>query len=152
MLPIAVSKSALHCFGVCVRRHLRALNASWQGHCRAFNHACTQVIRRDGQLALSEVTHREGILAGSSKMDDMFMEYAKNRLGVEEFTQWAESNPRDVAVLKHKAWEEVKTAFDGTEGAMIDPMPSLVRAISEEVCHVNILGRHLNHATLKPAA
>lgn len=91
------------------------------------------MVRRDLQLALSEVTHREGILAGSTNMDSMFMDYAKTLLGRDAFEQWAERNPRDVATLKHKAWEEAKVAFDGTAGAIIDPMPSLMRAIPEEV-------------------
>ena len=96
-------------------------------------HLYIQVVRRDLQLALSEVTHREGILAGSTNMDIMFMDYAKDLLGQEHFEHWAAHNPRDVAKLKYKAWEEAKVAFDGTEGATIDPMPSLVRAIPDEV-------------------
>ena len=66
-------------------------------------------------------------------MDIMFMDYAKDSLGQEHFEHWAAHNPRDAATLKYKAWEEAKVAFDGTEGVSIDPMPSLVRAIPEEV-------------------
>ncbi len=40
------------------------------------------MIRRDGQLALSELTYRVGLMAGSAFMDDMFVDFAQpNFLG-----------------------------------------------------------------------
>ena len=87
-----------------------------------------QVLRKDGQLVLSELTHRDGLLAGSSFMDDMFVGFVKELLGHEGFEHRMQQHPQDFSKLKCKAWEEAKLAFTGKTAAIIDPPLSLIRA------------------------
>lgn len=89
---------------------------------------------RNGQLALSELTHRVGLMAGSTFMDDMFVKFAKELLGHEGFDFWTGQNPKDFSKLKCKAWEEAKLAFNGTSDAFIDLPFSLIRSLPDEVC------------------
>lgn len=84
-------------------------------------------------MALSELTHRVGLMAGSAFMDDMFVDFARDLLGRDGFDHWAEQHPHDFSKLKCKAWEEAKLAFDGTAAAAIDPPFSLIRSLPDEV-------------------
>ena len=40
-----------------------------------------QVIRQHGQLALSELTHGVGLMAGSTSIDDRFQQYVRDLFG-----------------------------------------------------------------------
>ena len=73
-----------------------------------------QVLRQDGQLALSEMTHSVGIMAGSTNIDDKFQQHVRDIFGPEDFDDWIWQHPHMFSKIKHKAWETAKKTFDGT--------------------------------------
>lgn len=92
-----------------------------------------QVLRKDGQLVLVELTHRIGLMAGSTFLDDHFVDFVKDLLGQQGFEQWMVQHPQEFSKLKCKAWEEAKLAFDGTDAATIDPPFSLLKSLPDKV-------------------
>ena len=87
-------------------------------------------------------------MAGSTFLDDLFMDYLKELVGRSEFEQWRKIHPEDYIKLRCKGWEEAKTAFNGTCPAAIDPPFSFIRAIPAEV--TSLLTQHMFQPTRCP--
>lgn len=100
-----------------------------------------QVIRRDGQLALSELTYGAGLLAGSTGLDDMFQKHVRELFGPQDFDTWLAENPQMFSKLKHKTWEDAKKAFDNTQDVIIDLPGRVVRSLSDEVTSMSTVQR-----------
>lgn len=92
-----------------------------------------QVLRQDGQLALSELTHAVGVLAGSTNIDDMFQQHVRDLFGPEDFDSWILQHPQMFVKIKHKAWEIAKKAFDGTRGIVLDIPGRMVNSLPDGV-------------------
>ncbi|KAL3145611.1 hypothetical protein ABBQ32_003157 [Trebouxia sp. C0010 RCD-2024] len=79
-----------------------------------------EVLRQDGQLALSELTHSVGVMAGSTNIDEKFQQHVRDLFGPEDFDNWMLQHPQMFSKIKHKAWEAAKKNFDGTKGIALD--------------------------------
>lgn len=92
-----------------------------------------QVIRRDGELALSELTHREGRMAGSTRLDDMFRDYVRELFGPEDFDAWIADRPDVFSKIKDKYWEHAKKEFDGTQDVVVELPARIMNTLPDEV-------------------
>ena len=92
-----------------------------------------QVIRRDGELALSELTHREGRMAGSTRLDDMFRDYVREVFGPEDFDAWIADWPDVFSKIKDKYWEDAKKEFDGSQDVVVDLPARIMNTLPDEV-------------------
>ena len=91
------------------------------------------MIRSDGQLALSELTHRVGIMAGSTSIDDMFQQHVRDLFGPAEFDAWLIEHPHLFSKMKHQAWEDAKKMFDDSRDIVIDMSARVMFSLSDEV-------------------
>ena len=92
-----------------------------------------QVIRQHGQLALSELTHGVGLMAGSTSIDDRFQQYVRDLFGPANFDTWIAQHPQMFSKIKTKAWEDAKKAFDGTRNIVIDIPGRVLTSLPDEV-------------------
>lgn len=74
-----------------------------------------QVLRRKGILVLSEQTHSEGRLAGSSLLDDMFETEVARFFPKGVFADWKRDRRSAHLKFVHEEFEQEKRSFDGTE-------------------------------------
>jgi molecular chaperone DnaK (HSP70) len=89
----------------------------------------------DGQPVLKGVVARQGLMAGASFLDKMFMNWARCELGSAQWDAWIEHAPRDYNKFLYKTWEDQKFAFGALDPlceAELDLPQSLVRELSEE--------------------
>lgn len=92
-----------------------------------------QVIRRAGELALSELTHRVGLMAGSTSIDDMFQKHVREIFGPQNFDAWIAEHPQMFSKMKHKVWEDAKKQFDGSQDIVIDMPGKVMKSLPDEV-------------------
>lgn len=97
-----------------------------------------QVERKKGQLVLTEETHREGVLAGSTYLNTMMEHYVRNALGGTVYDDWKEAKPVDAVKLVHDKVELQKRSFDGTGPIKLEVPLSLLRVIPAEVSRVDM--------------
>ena len=96
-----------------------------------------QVLRQDGQLALSELTHSVGVMAGSTNIDEKFQQYVRDLIGPEDFDKWILQHPQMFSKIKHKAWENAKKNFDGTRGIVLDIPGRMANSLPDGVRPLN---------------
>ena len=92
-----------------------------------------QVERKKGQLVLTEETHREGVLAGSTYLNTMIENHIRSTLGSNVYDNWKEAKPVDAVKLIHDRVELQKRSFDGTSPIKLEVPLSLLRVIPPEV-------------------
>ncbi|KAL3161166.1 hypothetical protein ABBQ38_009535 [Trebouxia sp. C0009 RCD-2024] len=90
---------------------------------------CHLVERKKGQLVLTEETHREGVLAGSTYLNTMMEDYVRRKLGGTVYDDWKEAKPVDAVKLVHDKVELQKRSFDGTSPIKLEVPLSLLRVI-----------------------
>eukprot|EP00775_Hariotina_reticulata_P011136 gene11136-11289_t len=69
-----------------------------------------------GQVTLSEVTHRECLPEGATRVDHRFLEHLSSVLGEDAISEWLtdKANTEDYQELLYGEWETCKCAFDST--------------------------------------
>lgn len=98
-----------------------------------------QVERKKGQLVLTEETHREGVLAGSTYLNTMMEDYVRRKLGGTVYDDWKEAKPVDAVKLVHDKVELQKRSFDGTSPIKLEVPLSLLRVIPTTVSKIDIV-------------
>ena len=97
---------------------------------------CLQVERKKGQLVLTEETHREGVLAGSTYLNTMIEQHICNRLGSTVYNDWKKAKPVDAVKLIYDRVELQKRSFDGASPIKLEVPLSLLRVIPSEVIQI----------------
>lgn len=92
-----------------------------------------QVERKKGQLVLTEETHREGVLAGSTYLNSMTEQHIRSALGASVYDNWKETKPVDAVKLVHDRVELQKRSFDGTSPIKLEVPLSLLRVLASQV-------------------
>ena len=98
-----------------------------------------QVIRQDGELALSELTRAVGVMAGSTKIDNNFQQYVRDLFGAEDFDAWISQYPEMFSKIRHKAWEVAKKTFDGTKGIVLDIPGRMLNSLPDQASLVMMI-------------
>lgn len=92
-----------------------------------------QVERKNGQLVLTEETHREGVLAGSTYLNTMLVQHVRSFIGSDLYDTWTKDKPVDAVKFEHDRVELQKRNFDGTGPIKLELPMSLLRMLPEQV-------------------
>lgn len=92
-----------------------------------------QIERKKGQLVLTEETHREGLLAGSTYLNTMIEHHVRNSIGSSVYNKWKEEKPVDAVKFIHDKMELQKRNFDGTSPIKLEVPLSLLRILPKQV-------------------
>lgn len=84
-------------------------------------------------MALSEVTHRDGLLTGSHALDDKLWQHMEDPLGKNQFSILQQQHPDMLHKIRLESWEDAKKAFDGTGKAVVRLPTGVVNSLPVEV-------------------
>ena len=99
-----------------------------------------QVLCINGQLALSDATHRDGLLCGSNTIDDLLERYVADLMGKEQTEATYRQCPGMLHQMRYDdaCWQDAKKAFDGTGPATVILPAEVVNHLPAEVrCNSN---------------
>lgn len=92
-----------------------------------------QIERKKGQLVLTEETHREGVLAGSTYVNTMMEQHVRGSIGSSVYNKWKEEKPVDAVKFVQDKMELQKRNFDGTSPIKLEVPLSLLRILPKQV-------------------
>ena len=94
-----------------------------------------QVVSINGQLALSDATHRDGLLCGSDTIDDLLEQYVADLIGKEQTAATYRQCPGMFHQMRYDdaCWQDAKKAFDGTGPATVCLPAEMVNHLPAEV-------------------
>ena len=84
-------------------------------------------------MALSEVTHRDGLLMGSHAFDDKLWQHLEDVLGKNQLSILQQQYPDMLHKIRLESWEDAKKGFDGTGKAAVHLPPQIVNNLPAEV-------------------
>lgn len=93
-----------------------------------------QVVSYDGQLALSDLTHRDGLLTGSTHLDVLFEQYVEELFGKEQIEEICRQHHSVLTKIKLESWQDAKKTFNGSRNATVQLPIEIANALPVEVC------------------
>ena len=90
-------------------------------------------MRKKGQLVLTEETHREGVLAGSTYLNTMIENHVRSVIGSNVYNSWKEEKPVDAVKFVQDKMELQRRSFDGTGPIKLEVPLSLLRILPTQV-------------------